>query len=857
MDLPTCPSCGQSVLDDDVEDCPFCGASMTGKPSSSPATATPDRSSSSGAATSTESDASSRPASGNKGAATAEKKKEDDPFELERAAETKQKAARKVIPLRARPQQGRRHEVVCPMCETVGYTARKAAGREVRCVNPDCQIPVFTAPPLSDAEAEQQASDENTRRKLLTPPNIGIASGVVIVGLLVLWYFSGTKTMDPAPNGPAPNPNVADKSPDEIDKPKNPDPDGGIQGKNQNQQTDPASRLKAVRVKALLRLQRDATVSEHSDLTKVISRQFAADAYAHAGELDKAEKQLRELQHLTNRRGGEFYQIRPLVAMAWQLLQRGTPDARQQADELLQSAQKIAPQLTTDLGRLQYDAASLLAAPLFVLGRTDDAQGLMNRPNGDDPVARESLLLQTVRHSGTFDMEAALKHRSVRLPASPQRVAVTWILAGYGRWQAGLTWAQSQPSRADRDDCLAAWGEARVARLGALDSGDSELPTIAEIAAQLQPANQAAFYARIAVRQFRDGRTQAAQQSLQKAQNILSGLPAPSKPEVPSIKQVVEYRSVSEATFRTTAMKAAAAAEVAHAQLVLDPDNVDAAWKTLSRSVAYCRSLAPASGAVQRLKTVSRNDVAQALELKLPGAIARQYAEFRRRVRMIGSDSDRRLQLQARILQQAILWDVPELLQPMWKAVDVWSSPSQGDVREEWFATRVPWMLVVKFYTGGDKPLGETIRRRIKNHEDTKQKRRDEQISLWVNVHFDLQPGSRRGDMKAAERLASRGVSSSVRRLLALQIVSRFVKAGDLKTAHNFCRALEQDRVLQIDAFDLMGAHAVREHDPETVWELIETTPLRPAESVAICHGFVIGLKVPESKAGGGSNVEE
>ena len=32
MDLPSCKACGQSVLDD-VEDCPFCGASMkTGRP---------------------------------------------------------------------------------------------------------------------------------------------------------------------------------------------------------------------------------------------------------------------------------------------------------------------------------------------------------------------------------------------------------------------------------------------------------------------------------------------------------------------------------------------------------------------------------------------------------------------------------------------------------------------------------------------------------------------------------------------------------------------------------------------------------------------------------------------------------
>src|SRR5947208_14063 len=30
MDLPTCPACKQSVLDDDAVECPFCGAPMKG-----------------------------------------------------------------------------------------------------------------------------------------------------------------------------------------------------------------------------------------------------------------------------------------------------------------------------------------------------------------------------------------------------------------------------------------------------------------------------------------------------------------------------------------------------------------------------------------------------------------------------------------------------------------------------------------------------------------------------------------------------------------------------------------------------------------------------------------------------------
>ena len=41
MDLPSCPGCNQSVLDDDATHCPFCGASMSGDGTSVPVAAPP------------------------------------------------------------------------------------------------------------------------------------------------------------------------------------------------------------------------------------------------------------------------------------------------------------------------------------------------------------------------------------------------------------------------------------------------------------------------------------------------------------------------------------------------------------------------------------------------------------------------------------------------------------------------------------------------------------------------------------------------------------------------------------------------------------------------------------------------
>ena len=161
MDLPTCPACGQSVLDDDVDECPFCGALMSGAPvaANPSATSTAAASRETTATDKTSSTVSTvpvkRPPSRTEPEPTPAS---DDPFELERTSASK----KKVVHLRTLPEPGRRHEVTCPMCETVGYTARKAAGMDVRCANPDCQLPLFVAPRLSEnAEKENDAAGGN------------------------------------------------------------------------------------------------------------------------------------------------------------------------------------------------------------------------------------------------------------------------------------------------------------------------------------------------------------------------------------------------------------------------------------------------------------------------------------------------------------------------------------------------------------------------------------------------------------------------------------------------------------------------------------------------------------------------
>ena len=46
------------------------------------------------------------------------------------------------------------------MCETAGYVPTSAAGKEIRCANPKCLVPVFTAPGIQRKKADEPAPEK-------------------------------------------------------------------------------------------------------------------------------------------------------------------------------------------------------------------------------------------------------------------------------------------------------------------------------------------------------------------------------------------------------------------------------------------------------------------------------------------------------------------------------------------------------------------------------------------------------------------------------------------------------------------------------------------------------------------------
>ncbi|MEZ6065024.1 MAG: hypothetical protein R3B90_04810 [Planctomycetaceae bacterium] len=173
MDFRTCPACQASVLEDDVTECPFCGASMTtGKPSGKPQSPS----------TATAKPATTKPAAaGGKSAAGAPSKPtakpgakkplgSGDPFEVDTSA------ARKAIPVRPKPAKG----FMCAWsarCASVRVSSRNRSKEGSEVLQPGLSGACVSAAGPPEPEPEAPAPVDHSAKIWLA-----IVAVIVLVG---------------------------------------------------------------------------------------------------------------------------------------------------------------------------------------------------------------------------------------------------------------------------------------------------------------------------------------------------------------------------------------------------------------------------------------------------------------------------------------------------------------------------------------------------------------------------------------------------------------------------------------------------------------------------------------------------
>ncbi len=434
MDLPTCPSCGQSVLDDEPVSCPFCGAAMDGSsgPTKDPAPKKP-----------TPAPPKKKPSSKPAKVAKATNDKDVDPFDIAASPQ-----ARRAIACAPKRTKSRPMPVKCPMCDTKGYVPRSAAGKQVKCWNKECMVPLFNAPvpegarkPSSSASVSEKAVQQEERLK--TPTQVrspmvmyGVIGAVALVaGLGLKFYLDREPNLDhlnkPISLAPTTVDNVPDE--DETEGMTNPEAD-----------PEPKAESSAVMIERLAYAIVDsARVSTNRD--KPLCRRYSGEAFERIGQQERAEKEFAQLLVVSRQRdrNDDYYRILPRSRVYWQAVAVGDQDLATSTFEQIQADASTLP----TSGALAIEGTIQWASVLAHRELLAESKAAVDRMVVDNTVRAQQDLQQSAVWLAMTDSAAEQGQGSVTpmrvlTMQQPVAVAVAGELARHSQLVAAIAWAK-------------------------------------------------------------------------------------------------------------------------------------------------------------------------------------------------------------------------------------------------------------------------------------------------------------------------------------------------------------------------------------------------------------------------------
>jgi hypothetical protein len=831
MDLPTCPACGQSILEDDVDECPFCGASMPKK------VATKRKSSGKAVAKNNSGSTKTKVASQEPAPAASAARPslrsmaardggnldlEDNPFDIDYAAIKK-----KVIPVAKKRDKDRRYRVTCPMCETVGFVSPRAAGRDVQCANSECLVPIFTAPRPEKKKSTAPTDGKSgwsPMQKFFTAAIVMIvlAGGVSAVMLLTANPKPEQARIPPGPEPPGP------EGPG-IEHPPGPEPP--------TPPTEVVLTPQELLDQILPQLQQWAILNDNNR-SKAFCRRLSAEACAIGGDLDRASDHLRALE--TFGRAVDYYRVSPLVAIAWAELEAGnTAAARTTIDEAVKAALN-AP----GSGRDRLDFNTDLAIILSATDRISPAVRLIDQTQDSGPLGQLSAYLFAACADESFNIDEQLVRGPALAWTAPQAVAVTKGLAARSSWNAALEWANDQPTEAAQIECLAAWSEAwatdavRTSQLERLDRIDT-------ISKGLSPVSRATVHARAALALALAEQNEPAQKQLKSARGALGEVTKPEPLSFPHLKQFFSFRLPDPIPLRLSAV---AAAEISHVEALLGQQ--EAAWKSCETALGFLRAMAPSPSVIQerldeaRDRNVIGRQLKDAFGLQGNNVVDRKVTQYRKVCRALKEDANQRFTLRSELLSRAVEW---KLLDEVWQEARSRAENSDAESREPYFDTEVPWLLVAAYASAGKDKESESIANVLKAAGKKPDARVTTRTESWNAAAI--------GNVKQAATHIKQHRSDKIwRHQLAMQLACRLAATGDVEPAVQFVLAIDRpgDQLLREDALELVVGMAAANGDGQKMWELLqdEADDLPATENIAICRGIVAGLMaLPDTSA--------
>ena len=816
MDLPTCPACKQSVLDDDAELCPFCGSSMSGKPVSRTAApaAPPLRAGKPGAATGAKSGGPRKTGDSSPDM--------DAPFDVEVPAAS-------TIPVGPKKTSARTMEVVCPMCETPGFIPESAAGREVKCHNKSCMVPVFTAPaaPPRPVATPVAPPPEASNRTLVMGSILAV---IFAVAGASFWLLTRTppaeKMVDPFADfarnkaaAPATGTGTKPVVPAATDK---------MTAKVEPEVVPPPQAKPADVAQQILPALVDAAQKNENNRNKPFCRRLTGVAYARIGDPAGAREQIERMSKL--KPDVPYFQIEPLVAIGWQQLAAGQAQEARATAETARELTKTVPKF----GRDAIDALLQLATLLAALGADAEAEAVIAQNSFEGPLGQLSARLAIVRALGSYNLDQTLPGEVVGGWERPQWVASTLGVAVRGDWERAEKWARQAPDSVGEAESLIAWADA-LARQALVSQKAGDFERAAAIATDLDPANRARLHACLSLTAMNAGNRERAEQALTQAQTALGEIAVPSAVQFMGLKELFDLKLPEEPALRYAAL---AAAEVSQAQARLEKSAE--AWESLKVSMSFARGIAPSPAALQaqedQLKkqgaTLVRSSLKSIFGLTSHDQARRKYNDLTRKITQVSAAATGRFDLQLQILESAAGWGLSD---QVWKEALARSEASDANLREPFLASVLPARVADLEERAGRSAAGAAIREHIADMRVT-----DPLLQLRSASERALTAKDYKGAAAACNQFGTLPEAEE----WMLQLAGRSAAQADTAAAFEFVSDL-QNVLVREEALRLVSAQLARKGAAEALWTFAPTKDLPQTERIAWGCGIIEGATAP------------
>lgn len=750
---------------------------------------------------------------------------DDLPFESELTT------GKPAIPALPSPTKQRTLQVICPMCDTPGYLPPTAAGQNVRCANPKCVMPVFTAP----AEKKKEVPPPPPPPKPSNLPMIfGITgAAVLLIGAGIFFAFLPSNKPKEKQLSEEEKQLLAEmaggnKQPAARSVPgmNSSSPDAGLSDpkagkKEPGQEKTPAG----LDITKILKQMKDSSLAAEKQRSKPYCRQLSAEANAVTGNPGAAREHLDQLLKV----GPElsYYRIVPLLDLFWAEFDTD----KKAAAKTLETAFSEVPKLPK-FGRTRFEIVGRLIAALAAAGRTSDALGILSKIESSDPEAQLAARLQRA----TDGRVAPLAETDTVLPwKHPQAAAATFSLITRGQLAAAAAWAAAQSSDEAKSECLAVWAQ----ELMRLKSGSGELDGGGEIAAaveKLSPAFAARVWARAGCGRVQAKDPQGAAKAIALAQEQLAKIAVPAEIDMPALKQTLKYKRPAAEPLLQAAV---AAGELAFLQAQSAETKADAE-KSLDLALSFVRGTSPTiAAASQRQEDAERQGAGirgmlkKELNLKSDDEARTAASNYRQVLSDIVDASEQRFTVETQLLSRLQGAGVG-LASKVWVDVNARSTADNINRKDNFFATGLPGQLIESL-KGTDEERAIRGAWSLYSREEAPPRPPLIQFQeLLAKAEF----------AKAAQFLESIDNKAGRREEILLQTTSDLASKNQLSVVFQMISKLDS-LVAREECYRLACALGAQRGQSDLIWNQVSQVG-QQTEKVAICRGLIAGMQTAD-----------